>query len=539
MHIKKLFLEMIFILAIVSCVVITINNFEVHRNAQQNLLKIQAQYLGATYEIYRNEMIGDILIGNKNITQSLINEISNTRKVGVILQYNNQELHSNQYHHQKPFISYDLNLGNKEFSELKLFPLDAAKKFYFFRDFFILFFLEILILSFGFIFLLKRFNEKLFLPLKEIFINVSNNTIPRLSLNKNTIIELQELADTLKLMHNDIQKKAKFEAEAQAARQLAHDIRSPLASLNLLLSFISELPEKPRVLMRSSINRITDIANSLQNKGEEAHLASSELCNKTKIAMISSAVESVVTEKRFQLINNKKIYIDSYLENAYGLFSNLDSTELKRVLSNLINNSFESFDDAVHHISINIFCKEKLIVGGTGLGVFHAKKTIESAQGALSIISKEQSGTTVTITLPKAISPSWFVNQINLKNIFVIVILDDDDSIHRLWETKLSDYAHLITILHCRRQSELACYVQSRNSNDLINTLFLIDYELVGQAYNGLELIVSFKLNHQSILITSHHEDRYLLNRITQEKIKLIPKSIVQYAPVYPARLMQ
>ncbi|EKD92363.1 MAG: Sensor protein, partial [uncultured bacterium] len=361
MHIKKLFLEMIFILAIVSCVVITINNFEVHRNAQQNLLKIQAQYLGATYEIYRNEMIGDILIGNKNITQSLINEISNTRKVGVILQYNNQELHSNQYHHQKPFISYDLNLGNKEFSELKLFPLDAAKKFYFFRDFFILFFLEILILSFGFIFLLKRFNEKLFLPLKEIFINVSNNTIPRLSLNKNTIIELQELADTLKLMHNDIQKKAKFEAEAQAARQLAHDIRSPLASLNLLLSFISELPEKPRVLMRSSINRITDIANSLQNKGEEAHLASSELCNKTKIAMISSAVESVVTEKRLQLINNKKIYIDSYLENAYGLFSNLDSTELKRVLSNLINNSFESFDDAVHHISINIFCKNEYI----------------------------------------------------------------------------------------------------------------------------------------------------------------------------------
>ena len=66
MHIKKLFLEMIFILAIVSCVVITINNFEVHRNAQQNLLKIQAQYLGATYEIYRNEMIGDILIGNNS-----------------------------------------------------------------------------------------------------------------------------------------------------------------------------------------------------------------------------------------------------------------------------------------------------------------------------------------------------------------------------------------------------------------------------------------------------------------------------------------
>ncbi|MFX6861644.1 hypothetical protein ABTH25_19975, partial [Acinetobacter baumannii] len=62
--------------------------------------------------------------------------------------------------------------------------------------------------------------------------------------------------------------KALFEAEAKSAKQVSHDIRSPLASLTLLLSDMSELEEEKRNLMRSVIQRISDIANSFYDKAQ-------------------------------------------------------------------------------------------------------------------------------------------------------------------------------------------------------------------------------------------------------------------------------
>ena len=60
---------------------------------------------------------------------------------------------------------------------------------------------------------------------------------------------------------------------------------------------------------------------------------------------ISPVIESVLSEKRTQYRNKMNINIISDLgPNSYGLFSKINKAELKRVLSNLINNSVEAFE---------------------------------------------------------------------------------------------------------------------------------------------------------------------------------------------------
>ncbi|MBI5139339.1 hypothetical protein HZA26_01880 [Candidatus Nomurabacteria bacterium] len=51
--------------------------------------------------------------------------------------------------------------------------------------------------------------------------------------------------------------------------QVAHDIRSPLAALNVIEKDLACLPEEVRIILRGAINRIRDIANGLLQKNRE------------------------------------------------------------------------------------------------------------------------------------------------------------------------------------------------------------------------------------------------------------------------------
>jgi len=51
------------------------------------------------------------------------------------------------------------------------------------------------------------------------------------------------------------------------ADQVAHDLRSPLAALELMLSCLDEVPEEKRTILRAAISRIREIADALSASG--------------------------------------------------------------------------------------------------------------------------------------------------------------------------------------------------------------------------------------------------------------------------------
>ncbi len=354
----------------------------------------------------------------------------------------------------------------------------------------------------------------------------------------------------------------------EIASQVSHDIRSPLAALDAVLNDLSKLPEEKRILIRSSIGRIKDIANNLCQKNLgilHSAIVNTETVTADdgkSIQLLSSLIDILISEKRMQFRSRINIEIDSTLdESAYGIFSEINTREFMRILSNLINNAVEALQEngrvTVSLSQANDFSTISIIDNGCGipqnilnelgykgkthgkkdglgLGLYHAKQTIKSWDGHLTISSTPNVGTTVSIMLPTAKAAVWFVEQLNIMPNSKVIILDDDVSIHQIWNNRF-EKANLkninVEVLHFSTPAQLTAWAND-NDNKHAHNLFLIDYELLGFKTSGLDLIEDLEIFSQSILITSHYEDAKVRTRCQQLGVQLIPKSMAAFVPI-------
>jgi len=111
----------------------------------------------------------------------------------------------------------------------------------------------------------------------------------------------------------------------QNASQVAHDIRSPLTSLDIVLSCMSDkIAEEPRTLIRIAVQRITDIVNDLSGKKPtiiENYYSNSDInqdnCdNEFSILLLSALIDSIVSEKRIEYRSSSNIKITANLVNS-------------------------------------------------------------------------------------------------------------------------------------------------------------------------------------------------------------------------------
>jgi hypothetical protein len=282
--------------------------------------------------------------------------------------------------------------------------------------------------------------------------------------------------------------------------------------------------------------------------------------------MLSSLVDALISEKRIQLNNQQNIHIDLNIENSYGLFAKIDPIELKSVLSNLINNCIEAFDNKIHHVNVIVnknkqaiqiiihddgkgipkeilkqigqygfsYGKESLASAGSGLGVYHAIKTIESFGGSFTIDSELNKGTTVILTLPHAGTPNWFVQTLSLEGVETVIVLDDDQSIHNLWQNRMLPFSNrnAIEIICFSFANELRDYFHRELKAKLDKCLFLMDYELLNQDRSGLDVVEELKIANHAILVSSYYEDPAINKRITKLGMRMIPKSLATFVPI-------
>ncbi len=433
-----------------------------------------------------------------------------------------------------------------------------------------------------------QLDEKLINPIRALSSGASLD-IQNLELPK----EVVDISENINELKQKIILNEKLENEIFLAKeiklitaQVSHDIRSPLSALTMLTGSLNEIPEAKRILVRSAINRITDIANNLLEQSKVKTLKVTKSINygdefknanqvtnqplKTEkdlqLVLLPSLIDSLVSEKRIQFRDKSNLRIQAHLETSYGVFVNVIPSELSRVLSNTLNNSIEAFDlnklstidlaiETNHTQQVLIRIKdngkgipahilEKLgaqgvthgkegTQSGSGLGIYHAKKTIEFFNGTYQIESVVDEGVTVILTLPKSSHPNWFVQSLNLKQCQTIVATDDDQSILEIWKQRFS---HLINenqiiLLTFSSGAQLGQWI-FQNKVQSESTLYLIDYEFLGQPKNGLELIEEFKISHQSILVTSRYEEKKILNKCEELNVRLIPKGMAPLVPI-------
>lgn len=211
-------------------------------------------------------------------------------------------------------------------------------------------------------------------------------------------------------------------------RLVAHDIRSPLSVLNMLLPSLRDSVTDERAhLAAQAIERVNSIAEELlQNK---------RTMNEGTLFFVSvkNVIESIIKEKATHCenlgLNIKFELADS--ENK-DVWIAIGSSDVSRIISNVVNNSIEAIShefglikigifsssneltlvitdngrgmsqDSIEQVGIKGYTHGKVLSGnsGYGLGLYHAKETIEQAGGIFKIQSVVDRGTALTLKIP-------------------------------------------------------------------------------------------------------------------------------------------
>lgn len=380
--------------------------------------------------------------------------------------------------------------------------------------------------------------------------------------------------------HQIMIEKRRSETAHEIAKQVSHDIRSPLSALNMVVSTLDSLPEDRHQIIKHATQRINDIANSLlrpqtQNPTVpsastiQENLTNSKPARNIKPTMLLSIVDSIVSEKRIQYSFRADIEFQADLSKGFGVFANIDPTELARALSNLMNNSVEALQsggkvtahlrkfgktsaimiqDNGSGISLEVLQrlgKKGITHGksgtesGSGLGVYHAREMTEAAGGKLQIQSKIGEGTLISINLPSCPPPDWFCEKISLRFGSLVVSVDDNLAVHELWKerfrsTSIESGGRTIEHLTFTSLDEFKRWYQSNSvSKDASKTmLVLIDQEFLGQRSSGIETIEQLNLGSSAILVTSNFEEADLQSRIIAAQAKLLPKGLAHIVPI-------
>jgi signal transduction histidine kinase len=382
--------------------------------------------------------------------------------------------------------------------------------------------------------------------------------------------EIREFISNLIALYRKLQENEKNSAIFAVARQVAHDIRSPLAALDMILDTLPQLPEQKRLIIRGALGRIRDIANdvlerSRRNQGGlvPAPLVEGKREERVSVQCVASLVEEILTEKRILVRSTPEKVLEAQIaEHAYGLFARVQPGVLKTVLSNLVNNALEALEtsgkvslslesqgnellvkvvDNGRGMSAEVLQSVRSVGGsfgkstGQGLGLTHARSCLARWGGALHIQSIECEGTEVRVVLPSVAPPRWFVPKIEVSAQQNVVILDDDPSIHLVWQTRFGDVCKnantFVSLEHFSDTQSLRRWC-AENPLRVANALFLCDYEILGADQNGIELIQSLGIADRAILVTGRYDEESIRARCESMNLRLLPKGLGGCVPV-------
>ena len=274
---------------------------------------------------------------------------------------------------------------------------------------------------------------KSFLPIENILLELKQINAKDLSArlksnkNKDEINQLvEEVNSLLKRLESSFEKISQFSSDA------SHELKTPLTIIRgeIEVALRKERSnEEYKSVLNSSLNEIIIIEKTINDllflaKNEKDIL----IDNQEDIYFDEIIDESINEVKSFAKLN--QIEINFILEDTieYKGYSNLLKIALKNVLKNAIQFSHKNsqiivksykkgsfFEISVQDFGIGIEKNEQIKIfekfyrtdksrnknsGGTGLGMSILKKIVHIHKGKINIHSKENIGTTITISFP-------------------------------------------------------------------------------------------------------------------------------------------
>jgi signal transduction histidine kinase len=356
-------------------------------------------------------------------------------------------------------------------------------------------------------------------------------TIPQTRFLKNKLSE-QFLKDI------EFEKKS---SKAEIAKQVRHNLRTPLAALMRIPQKLPSNAVNEKNLLEITINQIQGL---IQQLDIEDHTAIS------KNAETSIFDTLIASRQELKLTIPKRIDLKFEIQDSMSANQVVHiPSELRSILANMVNNSIEAID-GTGKIVIQVYDKGNNIeirladdgVGipyqvqskifeksfsynkknGSGIGLSHAKDFINQWGGEVRVESSEGLGATFIIRLPIKNKEPWYLPRIKIHEKAKIFVLDDQQSALELWKQKLGDSQLLDRSSFYSGAGELL----AANGFDE-NSIFLIDYDL-GADLNGIDVLSKLPKQSLRCLVTGHFDDCQVRAACSMKELYLIPKSQIE-----------
>ena len=394
--------------------------------------------------------------------------------------------------------------------------------------------------------------DPMFFAVVKIALRDANNNVVGIIGNS---LDITYRKETEKLRTETAVQKAQLDEQKKfrvIVDQVVHDIRSPLASLLMIIkSSNDDIPEHTRIALRNAVTNITDIANNVLNRYEKTETNVLET-EKHQPVMVTLVLLQLFSTKKYQYKETDIKFINEFCQKCIFTFIKIQLSAFKRMMSNLINNAIEASEGkkGVVHLELNMdetnvkivvqddgkgMSQEMInkitsneIVGsdkkdGHGIGLNQIRETMAHNQGKLSIDSKLGKGTKIILTFPIIAPPDWIVKEIKINKGDTVVILDDDMSIHEAWDIRLKTHLNELYIKH---------FIEGNKAIDFINAfpekekIFLLtDFELLKQNISGIDVIEKTNIK-RSVLVTSHAASIDIHELALKKGIKILPKQL-------------
>lgn len=230
-----------------------------------------------------------------------------------------------------------------------------------------------------------------------------------------------DLQERIRVYSHELEQVADQSARYDLARQVAHDIRSPLAALKMALNNVRGVDPEIKEILLMVAERIESIAKDLLQKYPEQL--------RIETTHLMKTLWEIQKEKSLEFKDRPKFSLDIVEgpTNRDALRVAVPSFELRRVLSNLINNAVEasgpdggpvrlkiSTDESLHlvvedaglgiapELLAQLFVRGQTFnkIHGNGLGLHSAREIIRRYGGEVRLDSELGRGTQAILDLP-------------------------------------------------------------------------------------------------------------------------------------------
>jgi signal transduction histidine kinase len=218
----------------------------------------------------------------------------------------------------------------------------------------------------------------------------------------------------LEALKQENKQKEKLATLGQIAASIAHDIRNPLASIQLFVALLEDdnVDDKKEIIknINTNIQRIDEIVTNTL-------LIAKKVTTKKEHIKLNELIDQIEKE----IMNKLVSYNVSFKKNVEPLIITSDKNLLRSIITNLLTNAIEAAKTTVE-LMISRF-KNSLIVivkddgcalndtniifepffsdkqSGVGLGLFIVKKAVEALNGKITVLNTKKTIFIVSINV--------------------------------------------------------------------------------------------------------------------------------------------